>query len=111
VRAARNRMIAARQRAVYYRRVLLPLRQRIVAQTQLEYNAMLLGVFQLLQAKQQEIDSGKQYVNALRDYWVGRAQLTQILDGRLPHLAPGIGLPIPAADEPVLSGETLTGGH
>jgi len=111
VRAARNRMIAARQRAVYYRRVLLPLRQRIVAQTQLEYNAMLLGIFQLLQAKQQEIDSGKQYVNALRDYWVGRAQLTQILDGRLPHLAPGIGLPIPAADEPVLSGETLTGGH
>jgi cobalt-zinc-cadmium efflux system outer membrane protein len=50
VRAARNRMIAARQRAVYYRRVLMPLRQRIVAQTQLEYNAMLLGVFQLLQA-------------------------------------------------------------
>jgi len=47
----------------------------------------------------------------LRDYWISRAQLTQILDGRLPHLAPGIGLPIPSADEPVLSGETLSGGH
>lgn len=111
VRAARNRIVAARQRAAYYQRVLLPLRQRVLAQTQLEYNGMLVGVFQLLQAKQQEIDSGKQYVDALRDYWIARAQLTQILDGRLPHLAPGIGLPIPATDEPVMSGETLTGGH
>jgi len=111
VRAARNRLVAARQRAVYFRHVLLPLRQRVVAQTQLEFNGMLVGVFQLLQAKQQEIDSGKQYVDTLRDYWLARAQLAQILDGRLPHLAPGIGLPIPTTDEPVISGETLTGGH
>lgn len=111
VRAARSNMLAARHRAVFYNRVLLPLRQRVLAQTQLEYNGMLVGIFQLLQAKQQEIDGGKQYVDALRDYWIARAQLTQILDGRLPHLAPGIGLPIPAVDEPVISGETLSGGH
>ena len=111
VRAARSNMLAARQRAVFYQQVLLPLRQRVLEQTQLEYNGMQVGVFQLLLAKQQEIDSSKQYVDALRDYWISRAQLTQILDGRLPHLAPGIGLPIPSADEPVLSGETLSGGH
>jgi len=111
VRAARSNLLAARHRAVFYQRVLLPLRQRVFEQTQLEYNGMQVGVFQLLLAKQQEVDSGKQYVDALRDYWIARAQLTQILDGRLPHLAPGIGLPIPAADEPVLSGETLSGGH
>ena len=110
-RASRNRMIAARQRAGYYRGVLLPLRARVVAATQLEFNAMQVGIFQLLQAKQQEIESGKQYVDALRDYWIARTQVTQILDGRLPHLAPGIGLPIPTAEEPVISGETLTGGH
>ena len=103
--------MAARHRAVFYERVLLPLRQRVVDQTQLEYNGMLVGIFQLLQAKQQEIDTGKQYIDALRDYWIARAQLTQLLDGRLPHLAPGIGLPIPAVDEPVISGETLSGGH
>ncbi len=110
-RASRNRMIAARQRAGYYRRVLLPLRARVLAQTQLEFNGMQVGVFQLLQAKQQEVETSKQYVDALRDYWIARAQLTQILDGRLAHLAPGIGLPIPTAEEPVTSGETLTGGH
>jgi cobalt-zinc-cadmium efflux system outer membrane protein len=81
-RAARNRLLAARDRANYLRRVMLPLRNEITAQTQLQYNAMLAGPFQLLQAKQAEVEAGVEYVDALRDYWVARSQLQQVEGGR-----------------------------
>jgi cobalt-zinc-cadmium efflux system outer membrane protein len=82
-RAAHHRLVAARTRAVYYRNVILPLRQEITTQTQLQYNAMLLGAFQLLRAKQAEIEAGAEYVDALRDYWVARAGVEQITSGRI----------------------------
>jgi outer membrane protein, heavy metal efflux system len=82
-RAARNRVAAARARADYYRNVILPLRREIVEKTQERLNAMLIGPFQLLQARQQEIDAGAQYIAALREYWTTRTQLEQILNGRL----------------------------
>lgn len=59
VRRARTRMESARRRAEYYSRVALPLRHRLVQQTQLQYNAMQVGVFQLLQAKREEIEAGR----------------------------------------------------
>jgi cobalt-zinc-cadmium efflux system outer membrane protein len=81
-RTARNRLLAARARADYFRQVILPLRQEITRQTQLQYNAMQVGPFQLLQARQGEIDAGVQYIDALRDYWIARAQLEQVESGR-----------------------------
>lgn len=83
-RGARNRLLADRARVVYYRQVILPLRREITRQTQLQYNAMQLSPFQLLQAKQEEIDAGAAYVEALRDYWITKSQLEQITSGRLP---------------------------
>ncbi len=84
VRRARALLHAARARADHYRRVVLPLRHRIVQQTQLEYNGMLVGVFQLLQAKQAEIDAGRAYVETLKDYWLARAELEGAVGGALP---------------------------
>lgn len=81
-RSARNRLVAARDRAAYIKTVLLPLRQEITRQSQLQYNAMLVGAFQLLQAKQAEVAAGADYVDALRDYWVARAELQQARGGR-----------------------------
>ncbi|WP_428937884.1 TolC family protein [Fontivita pretiosa] len=83
VRRFRARMLAARQQAEYYRRVVLPLRHRGVEEAQKQYNAMQIGVIQLLQAKQAEIDAGRDYVQALRDYWVARAELERAVGGRL----------------------------
>ena len=83
VRVARNRMLNARSRAQYYRRVALPRRHTITQQTQLQYNAMQVGVVQLLQAKQGEIDAGRAYVEALQDYWTARTQLEKAVGGRL----------------------------
>ena len=82
-RTAHAAVVAARDKASYYAKILLPLRARIVEQTQLHYNAMQVGPIQLLAAKQEQIDAGTAYIEALRDYWVARSELDQILNGRM----------------------------
>ena len=83
-RALRDRAQGARDRALYYRDIMLPLHERIVNDTQLHYNAMQLGPIQLLRAREQQIETGAAYVEALRDYWLARTELAQLVSGRLP---------------------------
>ncbi|HKE00180.1 MAG TPA: TolC family protein [Planctomycetota bacterium] len=85
VRSAWARASAASLRARRQRDVLVPLRARIVEQTQLQQNAMQIGVAVLLQAKQSEIDAGRAYVEALRDYWIARSELERAVGGRIPE--------------------------
>lgn len=75
VRSAYVSMSAARQKVEFYKRVALPLHDEMLKQTQLHYNAMQVGVLQLLQAKRDQIDGGRESVEALRDYWIARAAL------------------------------------
>ena len=77
-------MEGARDRALYYRDILLPLQERIVNEVQLQYNAMQLGPIQLLRAREQQIETAVAYIEALYDYWLARGDLGQILNGRLP---------------------------
>jgi cobalt-zinc-cadmium efflux system outer membrane protein len=63
--------------------VLVPLREKIVALSQEQYDAMLLGVYQVLAAKQQELAAYREYVVAVRDYWIARAELERAAGGRL----------------------------
>jgi outer membrane protein, heavy metal efflux system len=88
VRRARDDVTAARDLAEYYGRVVVPLRHQIVQQSQLQLNAMQVGVFELLRAKQAEIDAGREYVEALRDYWVARAELDRAAGGRVEPTLP-----------------------
>jgi cobalt-zinc-cadmium efflux system outer membrane protein len=83
VRAARTRMFDARDRVAFYRREILPLQQKMLAQTQLKYNGMLVGVFQLLQARKDQIEAGSDYISALHDYWIARTDLERAVGGRL----------------------------
>jgi cobalt-zinc-cadmium efflux system outer membrane protein len=80
-RAARYRLLNARRQARYYQRIMVPLAEQITAETQLQFNAMQLGVFQLLQAKQSEIEIRQQAIGALRDYWIARAEMDFLLRG------------------------------
>ena len=84
VRTVHERLQGAQDRALYYRDILLPLRERIVNETQLQYNAMQLGVFDLLRAREQQIQAAIAYIETLRDYWLARTDLGQLLSGRLP---------------------------
>ncbi len=81
VRTAHAAVAAARDQALYYSNVLLPLRQQIVRQSQLQYNAMQIGPIQLLMAKEQQIEAGKRYILSLLDYWVLRTELDLLLNG------------------------------
>lgn len=83
VRENRDRLIRARTRVHHYRDTLVPMRQRIVRLSQLRYNAMLLGVYDLLRAKQSEIETHRSYVEANRDYWIARIDLERSLGGSL----------------------------
>jgi outer membrane protein, heavy metal efflux system len=83
LRAARDRALSAQARVEQYRDSVLPLRERVVQETLLQYNAMQIGVFQLLQARRDQLDAGRNYVATLHEYWRSRAALEQILAGRL----------------------------
>lgn len=83
VRESRDRLVRSRHRVVYYRDTLIPLRERIVKLSQLRYNAMLLGVYDLLRAKQNEIDTYRSFIEANRDYWVARIELERATGGSL----------------------------
>jgi cobalt-zinc-cadmium efflux system outer membrane protein len=82
-RAVATRLSVTRERVRFYRTTLLPLRQKIVDETQRQYNAMNAGVFQLVQAKRDQVETGRAYLEALRDYWIARAEMEQLLAGRL----------------------------
>src|SRR6184192_2152964 len=83
VRAARDKMLLSRRQVEYFKSTALPARTRVTEESQLEYNAMQIGPFQLLQAKQQEVKTGADSVEALRDYWVARAELEKAVGGPL----------------------------
>lgn len=80
-RAGRERVLEARARAEYLRDVVIPRRDRILKLTQLEYNAMLRGVFQLIEARQSLASAQREEILATRDYWVARTQLESSLLG------------------------------
>lgn len=81
LRAARNTLVEARARAEYYRDVVVPRRTRIVELTKLEHNAMLIGIFQLLQARQNEMQARRASIEAQREYWSARTSLDLATQG------------------------------
>jgi outer membrane protein, heavy metal efflux system len=83
VREARDRLIAKRDLASYYRDELLPGRKRILELTLTHYNAMLKSPYDLLLARQNEISAERGYIDALRDYWIARANLEKAVGGKL----------------------------
>lgn len=85
IRAVQVRARTARERVSYFEDVLLPMRERILSETQLQYNAMNASVFQLLIARRDQIEAGRAYVDAQREYWLAAADLEQLLAGRLPE--------------------------
>ena len=83
VRAARDKMLLARREVEYFKSTALPMRTRVTEESQLQYNAMQISPFQLLQAKQEEVKTGADSIEALRDYWMARAELEKAVGGSL----------------------------
>ncbi|WNG18071.1 TolC family protein [Cystobacter fuscus] len=83
VRQRRAALQTARRLVEHYKVELLPVRRRVVEQSQLQYNAMVLSPFQLLEARQEEVRTYREYVETLRDYWNARNALENAVGGRL----------------------------
>ena len=98
VRTLRDKLVMQRYLIDHYKKVIIPLRERVVTLTLEKYNYMLVGAFDLLLAKQQEFDTYAKYLEAIRDYWIIRADLRKAVGGRLPAAASGESLlpaPVP----------------
>jgi outer membrane protein TolC len=81
-RDARNRLVSAHARARRYEEEIVPAQRRVTEQTLLQYNAMQIGIFQLLQARREELDVELAYVETLREYWTAAAAVDALLQGR-----------------------------
>ncbi|MDC0710205.1 TolC family protein [Stigmatella sp. ncwal1] len=108
-REARNRVQSTALRARQYQQVLLPARQRVMRQTLLQYNAMQLGIFQVLQVRREQLDAELTYVELLREYWTAHAALEALLAGR--RTGASMGGPMGAGGPSSLAGGTEAGGH
>ncbi len=83
-RRSRNRLLSAFTRAKQYSETIVPARAEVMRQTMLQYNAMQVGVFAVLQARGQELDTQLAYIDTLRDYWSARAGFEALLAGHAP---------------------------
>jgi cobalt-zinc-cadmium efflux system outer membrane protein len=77
----------AKARAQEYREGLIPQREEIAERTQERVSYMLEGVFELLLAKRQEYEAYQGYLEAVRDYWLARADLARAVGTTLPSSA------------------------
>lgn len=84
VRAAFARMETAKRKAEYYWTAVLPTQQVVTDQTLLRYNGMFVGVFDLLEAREEQIDAGRDYIESLAEYWAARTELERVIGRRLP---------------------------
>jgi cobalt-zinc-cadmium efflux system outer membrane protein len=83
VRASHARVVTARRVVEEYGTHLVPIRENIVKLSQQQYDAMSLGVYQLIQARQAEFEAYREYIQALRDYWIARSDLERAVGTRL----------------------------
>lgn len=82
-RAAAYRLSVSRDRAIYTRDTILPLMDHFMNEAQLRYNGMFIGVFDLLDAKKEEIEAARMYIMNLMDFWLAQTDMEQILMGRM----------------------------
>jgi cobalt-zinc-cadmium efflux system outer membrane protein len=81
-----NHVRAAHGVARHIGGVVIPAQRRVLDQTLLQYNAMQIGVFELLAAEQALLDVQLAELEARADYWVADAALVALLAGVRPEL-------------------------
>ncbi|MEO6594196.1 MAG: TolC family protein, partial [Planctomycetota bacterium] len=83
-RLLRDRARQLADRARFLREVHLPQRAEVVRTTLQHYNAMQIGIFDVLLEKQQQLADGREYVLTLRLAHLARLDLQTLLAGSLP---------------------------
>lgn len=81
-REARARVLSSHARARHYQAVIGPAQRKVTEQTLLQYNAMQVGVFQLLAARKEELEVELAAIDTAREYLSARAELEALFAGR-----------------------------
>lgn len=97
VNEAIDTMIADRALAEYLGKTVLPQQIKIVTETLLQYNAMQKPTYELLTAKERELNAEREYIESLRDYWIARADLQKAIGGKIAGVETGAKAPNSAA--------------
>ncbi|MDP3213641.1 MAG: TolC family protein [Deltaproteobacteria bacterium] len=105
-RDARNRVRSAHARARQYDAVIVPARERVLRETLLQYNAMQVSVFQLLQARRELLDATLRRAEVRREFWTATTGTDALLAGR------PVGTTAPlSVDSPMSASNPTAGGH
>jgi outer membrane protein, heavy metal efflux system len=95
IRELRDELTTKREIARFYQTELLPGQRRILNESLANYNAMVIGNFELFSTRAEEARTEREYVEAVRDYWITRAELERAAGGSLNPR------PVTEAKEPV----------
>jgi cobalt-zinc-cadmium efflux system outer membrane protein len=91
IRELRDELASKREIARFYKDELLPGQRRILNESLINYNAMAIGNFELFTTKAEEARTEREYIEAVRDYWMTRAELERAVGGNLTPRAFGQG--------------------
>ncbi|HKS56556.1 MAG TPA: TolC family protein [Steroidobacteraceae bacterium] len=82
--SAAERVRVMRDIVALYREALVPAREAVARNSQLEQNFALIGEFEVLRARADEYDAYQGLLEAVRDYWLARIELSRLVGSRMP---------------------------
>jgi outer membrane protein, heavy metal efflux system len=101
IRELQDEMMSKREIARFYYDELVPDQRRILKESLINYNAMDIGNFELFTAKAEEARTEREYLEAVRDYWIARAELERAVGGNLNIRESADGKSEPALRKPI----------
>ncbi len=82
VRSKYAKLIAVKNLVETYKNTVIPLHAQLIDSLQKHYNYMLVGVYDLLDAKKEEVHAIHKFLQNLREYWVTRSELESLAGER-----------------------------
>jgi len=86
VRSKYNRLLVTKNMVETYLQSVLPLHAKFIESLQRHYNFMLVGVYDLLDAKKEEIESYHKFVVSLKEYWILRSELELLAGEKIEYI-------------------------
>jgi cobalt-zinc-cadmium efflux system outer membrane protein len=83
IRELRDQLTNKKEMARFYQDELLPNERRILSESLSQYNAMEINNFELFTTKAEEARTEREYIEAVRDYWITRTELERAVGGSL----------------------------
>src|SRR5580700_4210981 len=98
IRELRDELTSKREIARFYQDELLPGERRILKESLMHYNAMEIQNFELFTTKAEEARTERDYIDAVRGYWITRTELERAVGGNLVPCQPAEGKSQPVSN-------------